>query len=368
MSHPDLAGATLTIDLDAIARNYALLCKQVPTAITAGVVKANAYGLGIEYVAPVLSKAGCQIFFVATLDEGLQLRALIPKATINIFNGAPSGHEALLREQHLTPVLNSLEDIGRWRDFCRDDSNPLPAILHVDTGMARLGLPKNELKTLAAEPNLLAGIELTSIISHLACASETDNPMNQEQLHEFNNALECLPRSKASLASSSGIFLGSEYHFNLVRPGASLYGLCPLTSISNPMAQVVRLQGKILQIRGVDTPQSVGYGATHRVAGPRRIATVAAGYADGILRSLSNLGSGYLNGVKAPIVGRVSMDLITFDVTDIPHEMAHTGAMIDIIGPDNPLDQIADSAGTIGYELLTSLGTRYHRTYVGNSE
>lgn len=368
MSHPDHTGAILTIDLNAIAANYKLLCKEAPSATTAGVVKANAYGLGVDKVAPVLFEAGCRIFFVATVGEGIQLREILPEAEIYILNGAPPGHEGLFREQRLIPVLNSLEAVGLWQTFCKAQNTPLPAALHIDTGMARLGLAASELDILAKDPDQLSGFKLQTILSHLACASDADHPLNSEQLRAFKAALNRLPSAKASFASSSGIFLGTEYHFDLVRPGAALYGLCPLTSIPNPMTQVVRLQGKFLQVRDVDTPQTVGYGATHRVAGPSRIATVAAGYADGFLRSLGNRGCGFLGGVRAPIVGRVSMDLITLDVTDIPREQTCTGALIDLIGPDNPLDQVAVAAGTIGYELLTSLGARYHRTYVGRRQ
>jgi alanine racemase len=369
MPHDDLSGAILTIDLDAISANYRQLCKQAPGATTAGVVKANAYGLGLDKVAPVLFDAGCQVFFVATANEGIQLRGLLPEAEINVLNGAPSGLEALFHEHNLIPVLNSLEAVGLWRAFCVAQGQPLPAALQLDTGMARLGLSPNEVDGLAKDTGQLAGFELRTILSHLACASDAEHPLNEEQLLAFKSALDRLPAAKASFAASSGIFLGPQYHFDLVRPGGALYGLCPLTSMPNPrpnpMAQVVRLQGKILQVRDVDTPQTVGYGATHRVTGPSRIATVAAGYADGFLRSLGNFGCGYLGGVRTPIVGRVSMDLITLDVTDIPGEQAHIGALVDLIGPDNPLDQVADTAGTIGYELLTLLGSRYHRIYVG---
>ena len=365
MPHDDLSGAILTIGLDAISANYKLLCKQAPGATTAGVVKANAYGLGVDKVAPVLFDAGCRVFFVASADEGIQLRELLPDVEINILNGAPAGHEALFREYRLIPVLNNLEAVGLWRAFCIAQNQPLPAALHLDTGMARLGLPPDELDRLAEDPGQLKGFELRTILSHLACASDAEHPLNQEQLAAFKNALSRLPSATASFAASSGIFLGPQYHFDLVRPGAALYGLCPLTSVPNPMAQVVRLQGKILQVRDVDTPQTVGYGATHRVAGPSRIATVAAGYADGFLRSLGNSGCGYLGGVRTPIVGRVSMDLITLDVTDVSPKQARTGELVDLIGPDNPLDQVAIDADTIGYELLTSLGARYRRTYVG---
>ncbi len=351
----------LTIDLDAVASNYRLLAARAAPARTGAAVKADAYGLGLEAVARALADAGCETFFVATPDEGLALRELLPPAEILVLNGLIAGDPALFMEYRLLPVLNDLGQIEAWAAFCRA-AGALPAAVHLDTGMARLGLPPAELDVLAAEPGRLEGFELRYLMSHLACADEPGHPLNRQQLEDFTTALARLQPAAASLANSSGIFLGPDWHFDLVRPGASLYGINPRPGLANPLAPVVRLQAKILQIRDVDTPQTVGYGATHRVAGPARVATVAAGYADGYPRSLSGCGSARIGGVALPVVGRVSMDLTTLDVTSIPE--ARPGDMVDLIGPHHDIDALAAQAGTIGYEILTSLGRRYSRAYV----
>ena len=236
-------------------------------------------------------------------------------------------------------------------------------MLHLDTGMARLGLPPAELDMLAGDPSRLAGIELALIMTHLACADEPDQTMSRRQRDDFAAALARLPRAPASLSASSGIFLGPDFLFDMVRPGVCLYGVNPRPGQPNPLRPVVRLQAKILQIRDVDTPQTVGYGATHRFAGPARLATLAAGYADGYLRSLSGRGTAHIGEVAVPVVGRVSMDLITVDVTRVPE--ARLGDMVDLIGPHHDIDALAEEAGTIGYEILTSLGRRYRRHYSG---
>ena len=245
---------------------------------------------------------------------------------------------------------------------------PLVADVHVDTGMARLGLPPDETETLIREPGRLDGIKLATLMSHLACADEPDHPLNRQQLADFLRTRQAFADVKASFANSSGLFLGPEYHFDLARPGVALYGVGPRPGEPNPMAQVVRLQGKILQVRDVDRPQTVGYGATHRVTRRGRVATVGVGYADGYPRSLSNTGSGYMGDTRVPIVGRVSMDLITLDVSDVPGAVARPGALVELIGPHNTVDDVAADAGTIGHEILTGLGSRYHRVYLDSDD
>ena len=360
-------GAVLTIDLAAIRANWQNLRARLNGAECAGVVKADAYGLGMVPVARVLSDAGCRTFFVAHLDEGLRLRAALPDAEIHVLNGLLPGTATEFAARRLIPVLNSLGNIDDWRRFCTDRGQALAADIHVDTGMARLGLPPDEIDVLADDPGRLDGIVPAYVMSHLACADEPGHPMNREQAERFRHIRERLPRAKASFANSSGVFLGAGFHFDLARPGIAVYGGNPLPGTPNPMAQVVRLQGKILQIRDVDTPQSVGYGATHRFTGPARIATVGVGYADGFLRSLGNSGSGFIGDIEAPIVGRVSMDLITLDVTSVPEDQCAPGGRIDLIGPHNPVDSVGDAAGTISYEILTSLGARYYREYLGGA-
>jgi alanine racemase len=378
MSDPRCAGAVLTIDLDAIAANYRLLRERVAPAECAAVVKADAYGLGAAKVAPALAAAGCRTFFVAHVGEGIVVRRALAETqaerapgsepTIYVLNGAPREAETELAEHRLTPVLNSLADVDAWAAFARGSGVPRTAALHIDTGMSRLGLPPAECRVLAGDPGRLGGIALRIVMSHLACADEPDHPLNLRQLDAFRAARSAFPATAGSFANSSGIFLGRRYHADIVRPGAALYGVAPVPGEPNPMAQVVRLQGKILQVREIDSPETVGYGATHLARGRQTIATVAVGYADGYLRALGNRGSGYIGEIRVPLVGRVSMDLITFDVSGVPGSLARPGAMIDVIGPRIPVDAVAAEAGTIGYEILTGLGARYHRVYVGSGD
>ncbi|MDP6786126.1 MAG: alanine racemase [Rhodospirillales bacterium] len=368
MSKSDHSGAVLTIDLNGIVANWLLLKSMLADAECAAVIKADAYGLGAERVAPALARAGCETFFVAQVDEGVAVRRVAPAATIHVLGGPVPGSEETLIDHQLVPVLNSLGDIEAWGDLAHVRGAPLPADLHIDTGMARLGLPPDETAILIREPERLDGIEVATVMSHLACADEADHPLNRQQLADFLRARHKFSHLKASFANSSGIFLGPEYHFDLARPGVSLYGVGPRPGETNPMAQVVRLQGKILQVRDVDRPQTVGYGASHRVARRGRVATVGVGYADGYLRSLSNSGCGYMGDIRVPIVGRVSMDLITLDVSDVADDAARPGAPVDLIGPHNPVDSVAAEAGTIGHEILTGLGSRYHRVYLDGAD
>ncbi len=374
MSEAERAGAVLTIDLGAIADNYRLLRDRVaPAAECAAVVKADAYGLGAKHVVPVLHEAGGRTFFVALIDEGIAVRRVLQdcgrtasgedEPTVYVLNGLTPNTAPIFAEHRLRPVLNSIGEMDAWAAFARGRESPLPAAVHVDTGMSRLGLPPNELAILHDDPSRLAGFPLAHVISHLACADEPDHPLNALQLDAFAAARASLPPAAGSLANSSGIFLGPAYHADMVRPGCALYGVAPVPDRPNPMKQVVRLQGKILQVREIDTSQTVGYGATHRAEKRKKIATVAVGYADGYLRYLSNRGSAHIGAFRVPLVGRVSMDLTTFDVTDVPDSLVHPGAMIDLIGGEKTVDAHAADAGTIGYEILTSLGARYHRVY-----
>ena len=365
-SAPD---AILEIDLGAVSSNWRKLRQIVgPRVETGAVIKADAYGLGAAQVGPALAKAGCKLFFVATLDEGLALRKILPKSQIAVFEGLLPGAAGDFAKGKLVPVLNELSQIAAWRKFGQKFPGArgnLPAIIHLDTGMARLGLSRGDWMKLAAEPSLLKGFKLAAILSHLACADEPEHRKNPEQLAIFRDALSRLPNAPASLASSSAIYLGRDYHFQIVRPGAALYGINPLPGQANPMTPAVGLKAKILQVRDVDAGETVGYGAAHRVKRSSRVATIAVGYADGWLRSGSDHGSAAISGRRVPVIGRISMDLLTLDVTGIDPRFARAGAYADLLDKSYDVDQAAGAAGTIGYEFLTLLGKRYARVYRG---
>lgn len=366
---PDESSAVLTIDLGAIAANYRLLQQMAEPALCGAAVKADAYGLGAAMVVPMLHRAGCRHFFVATMEEGLAIKPLLPTATVYVMNGLPPGAAREMAGADLVPVLNTLPQIEEWRKYCAD-RQPRPAVLQIDTGLARLGLSHGEMLRLIGDPRLLQGLPVAMVMTHLACADDPEHPLNRRQLALFCELCQALRFGGTpplfSIAASSGIFLGSDFHQDLVRPGAALYGVAPTASAANPMRAVVRLQGKILQIRDVDLGMTVGYGATHKFQRPSRVATIGAGYADGIPRALGNKGAVYIDGKRSPLVGRVSMDLITVDIGHLPPQACQVGQAVDIIGPQQPIDDLARDAGTIGYEVLTSLGSRYKRRYLAN--
>jgi alanine racemase len=359
-------GGLLSIDLDAVRANYNLLRQRLGGVACAAVVKADAYGLGAAKVAPVLAAEGCRHFFVAHIDEAVALRPHLPaSAELFVLNGVPPGAEDACIEHGAIPVLNSLGHVEAWAGMARERGGALPAVLQVDTGMSRLGLPPEELAIIGNEPQRLDGVALRYVMSHLGCAERQDDPMNAEQLRRFRAARAVLPDVPATLANSSGIFLGPEYHFDLARPGAALYGVAPVAGQPNPMRPVVRLQGRVIQIREIGAGSAVGYGATWRANGPCRIATVSVGYADGFLRGLSNRGCAFVGDRAVPLAGIVSMDTVTFDVSDLPSGALAPGGFVDLIGDRNPIDAVAGEAGTIAYEILTSLGHRYARRYIG---
>ena len=358
----DFEAARLTVRLSAITANYRTYRRLTGPAAVAAVVKADAYGLGAARVVPALAEAGCDSFFVARLEEGIALRKIAPLARIFVLDGAdPDSVPALLRFS-LTPALNSLAQIAAWSAAARVGRTPLDAVLHVDTGMNRLGLSGEELATLAAEQaRRLVGLNLVLVMSHLACADEPQNKMNAQQLSRFRQALAMLPTAPASLAASHGAMLGIDYHFDLVRPGVALYGANPQkpegradADAPNLMQTAAILTAKVLQVRRIDLGESVGYAATFRAKRPCMIATVALGYADGIPRTLSNKGAAAIAGLRVPVVGRISMDLVTLDVTALA-EPPHIGADVELLGDTISLGEVAESAGTNEYEILTRL-------------
>lgn len=353
--------AVLRIDLPAIQANWLSLRALHAGGAVAGVVKADGYGLGAAPVARALAAAGCGHFFVAHLAEGMALRAALgPGPMIAVLNGfAPGADE----DAALTPVLNDAGAIAAHR------ARPpgAGAILHLDSGMSRLGLDAGEQAMLAGAPGQLERLTLRFVMTHLACADEPGNPLNAAQAARFAEAAARIaPGVPRSVANSSGIFLGPGFASDLARPGCALYGINPTPGRPNPMRQVVTLAAPVLQVREIPAGDTVGYGATWTASRPTRIATVAAGYADGYLRALSGRSVGHVAGRAVPLVGRVSMDLLTFDVTDAPE--AVPGALVVLIGPGNTPDDLAARAGTIGYEILTSLGARYRRDYLPANE
>ncbi|MGF6272910.1 alanine racemase [Massilia sp. UYP11] len=362
------AGATLTIDLGAVRANYRLLRERGAAAKAAcgAVLKADAYGLGMDRVAPALVREGCRSFFVAHLDEGIRLRPLLPgDCTIYVMHGAMPGAARDCLAHDLVPVLNDPGQLAEWRALARSLDRALPAALQVDTGMARMGLAPADLARLRQDPDWLAGLRLHLLMSHLACADEPAHPLNERQRRRFDEMRALLPGVPASLANSSGVFLGGAWHFDLLRPGCALYGIHPQPGHPNPLAQAVSLTARVVQLRTVAAGDVVGYGARYVAPGPRRIATIAIGYADGWLRALTGRSQAFVDGVAVPFVGTVSMDSITLDVTGIPEQRIAPGQAVDLLCPQQTVDDVAIQAGTIGYEVLTRLGSRFKREYIG---
>ncbi len=355
------AGAILEVDLGAIVANWRLLCTLHPSGPVAGVVKADGYGLGARHIAAALHVAGARHFFVALLDEAMEIRDLVPDALLGVLGGLLPGSEADYLAHDLVPVLGSLTEIDAWNGTARAVGRRLPAILHIDTGMARLGLDAGELAVLRQDHARLEGIVLRYVMTHLVSSEAAADPLNALQRDRFVAACAGLPPSRRSFANSSGIFLGAGWASDLARPGAALYGINPTPDRSNPMQLPVRLRARVLAVRDVATGDSVGYNATWRAGRPSRVATAGIGYADGWHRSLSGRGRAFFDGTPVPLVGRVSMDLTTFDVTDVPGVVP--GAWLELIGPAQTPDDVAVAAGTNGYEVLTSLGRRFHRVY-----
>ncbi|SHG17539.1 alanine racemase [Microbulbifer donghaiensis] len=360
----------LTIDLQAIGDNYLDLCGRLASGSRCGaVVKADAYGLGMTEVAPALYRRGCRDFFVATQAEGERLRAeLGGDVTIVVLTGVRAGAELECARAGLIPTLFTLQQLRNWVDLCAQASIEAPCAVKVDSGMTRLGMTPEEFEQLVADRELLAAANIRLLLSHLACADEPAHPQNRVQLEDFKRAGERLraqcPEVLLSLANSSGIFLGEEYHFDIARPGSALYGVNPLPGTPNPMRQVVELSLPIVQKRHVSSDRSVGYGATQSVSAGSWLAVARGGYADGILRAQGGRGCGWGSGKRLPMVGRVSMDSTTFDISGLSEAEREALESIEVLNGELTVDEVAEYAGTIGYEILTSLGNRYYRRYL----
>jgi alanine racemase len=367
-----LATATgvLTVDLDAIVANWRKLEKTGVPAECAGVVKANAYGCGAAEVARALSNAGCKAFFVATLDEAKAVRAAVPaSAAIYVLSGFFQNSGEAYAKIDCRPVIGDLNELAEWDVFCRRSGWNGGAAIHIDTGMNRLGLTIPE--TLGIIPRINAGDHgITLVMSHLVSGEQLNNPLNAKQLTTFREIASQFSGVPASLSNSSGVFLGPQFQFDLVRPGAALYGVNPTPEADNPMQPVVELKARIVQIRNIERGETVGYGGTWTARRPTRLAIVSAGYADGYFRAASaNDGTRgaevVVAGKRCPIAGRVSMDLIAVDVTDLEKNATRRGHMVTLLGEGITVDELAHHFGTIGYEVLTSLGSRYARVYKG---
>jgi alanine racemase len=366
MSALDYEAARLTVRLDAVTANYRLCQRLAGPAAVAGVVKADAYGLGAAPVAQALAAAGCDSYFVARLEEGVALRKVVPSARIFVLDGAAPDAVPALLSNRLTPVLNSLSEIAGWSAAAQSTKITLEAAIHIDTGMSRLGLPGDELSKLSSEAaKRLDGLRVVLWMSHLACADEPDAKMNRVQLDRFRTVLAMLPPAPASLASSGGVLLGKDYAFDLVRPGIGLYGGNVQNAARNPFAVAAVLSARVLQLRQIDRGETVGYGASFTAKRPTVIATVALGYADGVMRAIGNRGVAAITGTRVPIVGRVSMDLITLDVTDVPAATLSTEAEAEFFGDAISIEEVAATADTAAYEVLTAIAPRVPRHYRG---
>jgi alanine racemase len=356
--------ARLTVELDALKANYKTLQDAAPGARMSAVVKSNGYGLGAEVVAKALEGAGCDLFFTTRAHEGADLRRAGIDADIYILDGLVGDTAGVFHRYNLIPVLNSLAEIHEYRAMRRSRHERLRAAIHLDTGMHRLGLPGEDLDQLVADLAILKGIDVTYWMSHLASSEDAGSPVNTAQLDRFKAALARLPAAKASLANSGGVFLGPDYQFDLCRPGIALYGCPPGPGVNAPLRNVATAEARILQVQDLAPGESAGYGATWTAKRPTRLATLALGYADGYPWSLGNKGHVFVGGTRAPVVGRVSMDLITVDMTDVPAKAVQVGGWAEVMGANITPQELAQAAGTIPYELFTSLGKRYLRRYI----
>ncbi len=363
-------GGQLSIDLGALARNWRALDKVSAGALTGAVVKADAYGTGIEMSSKALYAAGARFFFVATVDEGMAVRAAVPDAHIFILGGLYPGAANLYIRQNLMPVLGSMAMLEEWLAKCIERNEAYPAAFHFDTGINRLGFRLSEATALRERIGKL-GFAPQMVMSHLACADTPNHEKNRTQLALFGSVLSQFPGIPASLANSAGLMTGRDYHFQMVRPGIALYGGRAVNGRKNPMQPVVTLHVPILQVTEGRTGETVGYGATYALNRNSKLAVLGYGYADGFFRSLSGTnqrpgGKVFIRGKLCPVVGKISMDLTIVDVTELGSDLPMPGEGAEVMGPNVLVDDQADAAGTIGYELLTNLKGRYNRIYVGD--
>ena len=361
------AGGILTVNLAAIEANWKELGRRAMPSECAAVIKADGYGCGIEPVARTLAGAGCKTFFVADLAEARRVRSVAQEVTIYVLNGLLPGTAATYADIGAQPVIGSLVELAEWDAFCTASQWHGGAALHVDTGMNRLGVSADEAAALA--PRIRAENHgITLLMSHLVCAEQPENPLNARQTQLFREVRLLYRGIPGSLANSSGIFLGSGAHCDMVRPGAALFGVNPTPGHSNPMRPVVELQAHVVQVRTVPKGETIGYNATWTAKHVTRVAVVAVGYADGYPRAASATDAApgaeaIVAGTRCPLAGRVSMDLLAIDITALPDHTVRRGDLVTLIGSGISVDDLATAAGTIGYEVLVNLGSRYHRVY-----
>ncbi|NTJ36015.1 alanine racemase [Agrobacterium rhizogenes] len=353
--------AVLTIDLGALKRNFQRLATMVFPASLGAVLKANAYGLGLTHIVPTLFSAGCRWFFVAHLAEARQIQQYLPAdVDIVVLNG-------LLPEERIddvcstiTPVINSCDQYRRWLNTPYHGIASRKLFLQVDTGMSRLGMTVSEVSSILRNVPAKC-IDSLILLSHFASADDPGNESNAHQLQQLRQCSEIIS-CKVSVANSGAVFLGPNYHGDLVRAGISIFGGSPTIGHRNALEPVVRLDARIIQIRSIESGTAVGYGGTYIAKGMETLATVSAGYADGLPRSLSNQGSVFYRGVRLPIVGRISMDSMVVKISALPWKVRY-GDTVEILGPNQTIDKLASDADTISYEILTKLGSRLHRLY-----
>jgi alanine racemase len=372
------AGLRLTVDLAALTDNWRDMARRSGKARTAAVVKADAYGTGMEDAGEALYLAGARDFFVATVDEGVTLRLYAPDARIFVLAGIWPGTERRFFENDLVPVISSDEQLAFWMAVLAEYGD-YPCALHVDTGFNRLGLDMNEAIALADDVSRPASFAPVLIMSHLACGDDPSSAMNRQQLESFRKVSAAYQGIDSSLSASAGIFLGNDYHFDLTRPGIALYGGEAVNGMANPMRPVVTAEARVIQVRDVKAGQAVGYGRAMELTRDSRLAVVSAGYADGYLRSQSSGkvplrqvspqgGHGFIAGRNVPIAGRVTMDMTIFDITDLPENAVSAGDYVELFGKNISVDDVARAAGTIGYEVLTSMGLRHERRYLSEDD
>ncbi len=368
---PEHATAVIDIDLEIIKHNYLFLQSNLaPGCQSAAVLKANAYGLGASRIGKALLEVGCQHFFAATLEEAIELRQALKNSQISIFklNGLLPGMEKLCLEYDITPVLNAPEQISFWAQVAKNYGRRLPAAFHIDTGLCRAGINREYGPEIANDTELFSYLDIKFILSHLACSDQPGHEKNKIQLDRFKNVLQYFPHIPASFCNSHGIFLGKDYHFQQVRPGRSLYGVGSRSLTAQGFRQAIQVYVKILQVRDVAPGESVGYNATYHISRPSRLAILSMGYADGLLRTRTHKGVFHIQGHPAYIAGRISMDLVTVDVTDVPQQYLYPGAWVEYIGDHMSVDDAAEAAGTISHEILVNLGSRYFKNYLSAGE